>query len=211
MITKPQVIDQSQITCYRPCELFIIDSGEIFMKLIIGLICVLGLYQSAFAMTLQSAYRSNLCMDVNAGDPASWRHDTNIEVWPCHGQENQQFSLQASEPSGDILTFTLRSMGKCLDVDMGYMDYWTHQNNVQLFTCNAGLNQKFTLQSKGGGWFMIRSMLDGRCLDIDLNVNNDWRYERNVQLWKCTGEPNQLWKFEDFDSGNGDIIVTPRY
>lgn len=180
------------------------------MKLIIGLICMLGLYQSAFAITVRSAYKSNLCLDVNRGDSSDWRNNTNVEVWPCHGEANQQFGLQASDPSGVISTFTIQALGKCLDVDMGYMDYWTHQNNVQLFPCNGGLNQQFTLQSKGSGWFMIRSMLDGRCLDIDLNVNNDWRYEHNVQLWKCTGESNQLWKFEAFDGGGqNDIIITP--
>ncbi len=181
------------------------------MKMIIGLICALGLSSSAWAITVKSAYKSNLCMDVNRGDSSSWRRDTNVEVWPCHGQDNQQFGLAASNVSPDIMTFNITALGKCLDVDMGYMESWTHQSNVQLFTCNGGLNQQFTLQAKGNGWFMIRSMLDGRCLDIDLNVNNGWRYEHNVQLWKCSGEPNQLWKFEDFNgggSGNDDIIVT---
>jgi hypothetical protein len=179
------------------------------MKIFLSLICLLGLYQTASAITVRSAYKSNLCMDVNRGDPANWRYDTNIEVWPCHGQANQQFGLQPSAPSGGISTFTIQTLGKCLDVDMGYMESWTHQSNVQLFPCNGGLNQQFTLQYQSGGWSMIRSMLNGRCLDIDLNVNNDWRYERNVQLWNCTGEPNQLWKFENFSGGNGDIIVIP--
>jgi hypothetical protein len=180
------------------------------MKLIISLICALGLSQSAFSMTLRSAYKSNLCMDVNRGSSSDWRYETNVEVWPCHGEENQQFSLHPVNPAADIMTFTIRSMGKCLDVDMGYEDYWTHFNNVQLFTCTGGLNQQFTLQSQGSGWFMIRSMLDGRCLDVDLNTANGWRYEHNVQLWKCMGEPNQLWKFQAFDGGgNDDIIITP--
>lgn len=180
------------------------------MKFIISLICALGLYQTAAAITVKSAYKSNLCLDVNRGDPASWRSNTNIEVWACHGQENQQFSLKPSNPSGVISTFTIQALGRCLDVDMGYMESWTHQNNVQLYTCNGGLNQQFTLQGRGNGWFMIRSMLDGRCLDIDLNVNNGWRYEHNVQLWECSGEPNQLWKFEAFDGGGQpDIIISP--
>lgn len=180
------------------------------MKLIIGLIAVLGLYQSAAAITVKSAYKSDLCMDVNRSEYSDWRNNTNVEVWSCHGQENQQFYLRPSNPSGVISTFTIQALGKCLDVDMGYMESWTHQNNVQLFTCNGGLNQQFTLQGQGNGWFMIRSMLDGRCLDIDLNVNNGWRYEHNVQLWECSGEPNQLWKFEAYNGGGQpDIIISP--
>jgi hypothetical protein len=179
------------------------------MNVIIGLVCALGLSQAAAAITVKSAYKSNLCLDVNRGDPANWRSNTNIETWPCHGQENQQFTLKPANPSAGLATFTIQALGRCLDVDMGYAESWTHQNNVQLFTCNGGRNQQFTLQSKGNGWFLIRSMLDGRCLDIDLNVNNGWRYERNVQLWECSGDPNQLWKFENLDGGGQpDVIIT---
>jgi len=178
------------------------------MKITLSLICMLGLYQSASAVTLRSAYKSNLCMDVNRGSTSDWRSGVNVEVWPCHGQDNQQFALQPFKVSGVNTTFSIQALGQCLDIDMGYAESWTHQNNVQLYACNAGENQQFRVEPQGGGWFMIRSMFDGRCLDIDLNTANGWRYERNVQLWNCTGESNQLWKF-DASGDNGGIIVLP--
>lgn len=178
------------------------------MKFLISLICVLGLYQSASATILRSAYKSNLCMDVNRGERDNWRYETNVEVWPCHGEDNQQFSLTPVAINGVDNNFSIQTLGRCLDIDMGYSDSWTHHNNVQLYSCNGGVNQQFRLEPQGDGWFTIRSMFDGRCLDIDLNTADGWRYERNVQLWTCTASSNQLWKFDAVDD---DIIVRPIY
>jgi hypothetical protein len=179
------------------------------MKIILSLICMLGLYQSAFAITLRSAYSDNLCLDVNQGDPNSWRYKTNVEVWPCHGLNNQQFNLKPVYLAGDRKTFTIQALGQCMDVDMGYLDSWTHKTNIQLYACNGGDNQKFRVEPQDSGWFIIRSLADGRCLDIDLNTADGWRYERNVQLWNCTGESNQLWKLSLDSHDNDDIIIIP--
>jgi hypothetical protein len=174
------------------------------MKFIISLICMIGLYQSAYAVTIGSAYGSNLCLDINRGEQSSWRYDSNLEVWPCHGEENQQFSLQPYAVEGTSTIFTIQALGRCLDIDMGFVEDWTHQTNVQLYSCNGGINQQFRLQPVGGGWFTIVSAMDGRCLDIDLNTGNGWRYERNVQLWTCNNGSNQRWRFDT--SLGGDII-----
>lgn len=178
------------------------------MKLLISLISIFGLYQSASAVIVRSAYQQNLCLDVNANEQAGWRFGKNVEVWNCNGNSNQQFGLQLASVSGNTTNFTIQTLGKCLDVDLGYQDTWTHNNNVQIFDCNGGINQQFRLESRNDGWFIIRSALDGRCLDIDLNTANGWRFEHNVQLWGCSGESNQLWKFEA-NGGNGDIIIIP--
>ncbi len=182
------------------------------MKIIMSLICMLGLYQSASAFTLRSAYKSNLCMDVNNGDPSSWRAGTNVEVWPCNGQQNQQFNLKPLGTGGNDRIYTFQALGKCLDVDMGFLEDWTNQSNIQVFSCNGGINQQFRLEPKSGGWFTLRSVMNGKCLDIDLNTANGWRYEHNVQLWNCSGESNQLWRFDALDTNdddNDDIIILP--
>jgi hypothetical protein len=171
------------------------------MKFILSLVCVLGLYQSASAGVLRSAYQSNLCLNVNLSDSSSWVFARNAEVQLCQAAVNQQVSVETFNLSSSDATFVIKVMGKCLDVDLGYADSWTHASNLQFFDCNGGVNQQFRMDNRGGGWFALRSVYDNRCVDIDLNTANGWRFERNVQLWSCNYESNQLWYFDPNGTG----------
>ncbi len=180
------------------------------MKILFSLVCFLACYQTASAALLRSAYQQNLCLDINQDSSAGWRYQSNVEVWPCNANDNQQFGFSPLATVNGRASFVLQIMGKCLDVDLGQTQPWTQDNNVQIFNCNGGVNQQFVLEPRANGWFQIRSAWNDRCLDIDLNQANGWRFERNVQLWTCSGQPNQLWRFDTVPN-DGGIIIEPRF
>jgi alpha-galactosidase len=57
---------------------------------------------------------------------------------------------------------------------------------VQLWDCNGGTNQQWTLQTNG----TIRNNQSGLCLDVN---NNQTANGTLTLLWTCTGATNQQW------------------
>jgi hypothetical protein len=78
---------------------------------------------------------------------------------------------------------TLRSLGKCLDVNGGATADGT---KVQLWSCNGGNAQRWAAQSDGS----LRNTPSGKCLDVSGNNSADGTV---VHLWTCNGGANQKW------------------
>ena len=75
--------------------------------------------------------QSGRCVDVPNSSTAN---GTQVQLWDCNGQANQQWNLNADGTIGGVQS------GLCLDVTGA-----STLNNapVQLWTCNGGANQKW--------------------------------------------------------------------
>lgn len=152
----------------------------------------------ASAFVLKNAEKSPRCLDINRGDSNDWRYLRNAELFACTGLDNQQIDVL---PRGEVngkLSFALRMMNRCLEVDQQATRPWTAFLNVQLQPCRGAPNQRWFLESVGPDWQKIRSVVDGRCLEVDMNSEHNWRYNTNIQVWPCHGGHNQLWRFDDY-------------
>ena len=77
---------------------------------------------------------------------------------------------------------TLRVLGKCLDVPVNA----TAGARVQIWDCNAGANQRWTLNGNG----TITNAQTGLCLDVDgAGTANGTA----VIVWSCHNGANQRW------------------
>jgi alpha-galactosidase len=65
----------------------------------------------------------------------------------------------------------------------------------QIFTCNGGINQEFSVTSAGE----LRTMGATACLDV---FNNQTAPGTKIELWPCNGGANQKWTVES----NGTIV-----
>ncbi len=87
------------------------------------------------------------------------------------------FTTSGSDRTGEV-----RGVGgKCLDVDNAQTADGT---KVQLWTCNAGTAQRWTLPGDG----TLRAL--GKCLDISGGATADGT---RTQLWTCNGTGAQQW------------------
>ena len=96
------------------------------------------------------------CMDVEAASTAS---GTPINLFPCHGNENQRWNLE-QEPVVDPEPGSLVGLaGKCADVERAVSADGTP---VNLYTCNGDENQSWEFVSVPP-FYQVRG-LDGKCL-----------------------------------------------
>jgi alpha-galactosidase len=94
---------------------------------------------------LRSSDRPNLCLDVR-GD--IFRHGTPVETWPCNGQNNQKWYIEAAQ-SGSAQFGVIRPVGHtrlCLDAHGAATVDGT---SLQLWYCNSQENQHWALFSAG--------------------------------------------------------------
>jgi poly(3-hydroxybutyrate) depolymerase len=113
---------------------------------------------------------SGRCLDVNQ---ASSANGTQLQIWDCHGNANQQFSQ-----SGRALTV----MAKCLDVPTNA----GAGTRVQIWDCHGGANQQWNLNSNG----TISNVQNGLCLDVN---GGSTANGAPVIVWSCHGGANQRW------------------
>ena len=88
--------------------------------------------------------------------------------------------------------------GKCLDTAGGTTPgpYVYFPGTVeQIWTCNGGINQEFSVTSAGE----LRTMGATECLDV---FNNQTAPGSKVDLWPCNGGANQKWTVQS----NGTIV-----
>ncbi|MFF4620863.1 endo-1,4-beta-xylanase [Nonomuraea jabiensis] len=114
---------------------------------------------------------SGRCLDVpNAGTTDG----TQVQLWDCNGQSNQQWS---STSAGEIKVYG----NKCLDAaGTG------NGAKVQIYSCWGGDNQKWRVNSDG----TIAGVQSGRCLDaVGAGTGNGTQ----IQLYDCWGGDNQKW------------------
>ncbi|GAB2687529.1 GH92 family glycosyl hydrolase [Kitasatospora kifunensis] len=94
------------------------------------------------------------------------------------GDAPPSFDVGPAQPVTGVLTGLV---GKCLDVDGGKADDGTA---IQLWGCNGGNGQRWTLASDG----TVRAL--GRCLDAKDSGTADGTA---IQLWDCNGTGAQQW------------------
>ncbi|WP_433509308.1 endo-1,4-beta-xylanase [Nonomuraea sp. CA-143628] len=114
---------------------------------------------------------SGRCLDV---PNATTTDGTQVQLWDCNGQSNQQWS---STSAGEVKVYG----NKCLDAaGTG------NGAKVQIYSCWGGDNQKWRVNSDG----TIVGVQSGLCLDaVGAGTGNGTR----IQLYSCSGGNNQKW------------------
>ncbi|MBC9713162.1 endo-1,4-beta-xylanase [Streptomyces sp. TRM66268-LWL] len=114
---------------------------------------------------------SGRCVDV---PNSSTTDGTQVQLWDCNGQTNQQWTTTAS---GELRVYG----NKCLDAAGT-----ANGSRVQIYSCWGGDNQKWRLNSDGS----IVGVQSGRCLDA---VGAGTANGTGIQLYTCSGGSNQKW------------------
>ncbi|NUW33350.1 alpha-L-fucosidase [Nonomuraea sp. SMC257] len=113
------------------------------------------------------------CLDVPS---LSQTNGTQVALWDCNGQSNQQWT---STSSGELRVYG----GKCLDVNgAGTAD----GTAVIIWDCNGQNNQKWRLNADG----TITAVGANKCLDV---AGAGTANGTKVQIWTCHGGANQKW------------------
>jgi len=108
-------------------------------------------------------------------------------------------------PAGSIgeSALLIRHSNKCLDIASA------SKNNggvVHQWDCHNGTNQRWRMESKGGGWFLLRVKHSNKCLDIASALKTKGA---KVHQWQCHGGPNQQWR--KIDKGGGWFSLQARH
>lgn len=111
---------------------------------------------------------SGRCLDVTG---ASSANGTQMIVWDCHTNANQQFAQSGQ---------ALQVLGKCLDAPNNA----TSGARVQIWDCNGGTNQQWNITGSG----TITSVQTGLCLNVTGTANN-----ATVTVATCNNGANQRW------------------
>ncbi|MEV0231790.1 ricin-type beta-trefoil lectin domain protein, partial [Nonomuraea sp. NPDC050786] len=114
---------------------------------------------------------SGRCLDV---PNASTNDGTQVQLWDCNGQSNQQWS---STSAGELRVYG----NKCLDAGGT-----GNGAKVQIYGCWGGDNQKWRVNSDG----TIVGVQSGRCLDA---AGSGTGNGTQIQLYDCWGGSNQKW------------------
>lgn len=111
--------------------------------------------------------QSGRCLDV---PNSSQTNGTRVQLYDCHGQANQTWTLTASR---QLTVYGTR----CLDAaGTG------NGSAVQIYACNGQANQQWNVNANG----TITGVQSGRCLDVWGTGNG-----QQVQLYDCNGQANQ--------------------
>ncbi|MET9591933.1 endo-1,4-beta-xylanase [Streptomyces sp. NPDC006516] len=114
---------------------------------------------------------SGRCLDV---PNASATDGTQLQLWDCNGNTNQQWTSPAG---GELRVYG----NKCLDASGT-----GNGAKVQIYSCWGGDNQKWRLNSDGS----IVGVQSGLCLDA---VGNGTANGTLIQLYSCSNGSNQRW------------------
>jgi Ricin-type beta-trefoil lectin domain-like/Metallo-peptidase family M12B Reprolysin-like len=96
-------------------------------------------------------------------------------------------------PSGQVI-LRARHSNSCVDVNNSQN---ANGANIQQWGCNNQANQKWQFNSKGGGWYEIKSAL-GRCMDV---AGPSTANGANIHTWDCSNGTNQQFKLTATDGG----------
>ncbi|WP_214411888.1 endo-1,4-beta-xylanase [Sphaerisporangium fuscum] len=114
---------------------------------------------------------SGRCLDV---PNASTTDGTQVQLWDCNGQANQQWTPTSA---GELRVYG----DKCLDAaGTG------NGVKVQIYGCWGGDNQKWRVNSDGS----IVGVQSGLCLDA---VGTGTANGTKIQMYSCSGGGNQKW------------------
>ena len=148
---------------------------------------------------------SGLALDVYGGKTAS---GTNVQVYTDNGTDAQRFSLVsdtvlseslAIEASGCRIGNGIYLLASCVADGMVIDIYGgskANGANVQIYSSNGSLAQKFEISYVGNGLYTIQSAGSGKYLDAkDGGTSNG----TNVQQYQGNGSRAQLWYFVPID------------
>jgi endo-1,4-beta-xylanase len=124
---------------------------------------------------------ANRCVDVpNAGTG----NGTQVQLWDCHGQSNQQWTYAASKQLTVYGSKCLGASGRGT----------TNGTAVVIWDCDGDSNQQWNLNANG----TITGVQSGLCLDATgAGTANGTR----IQLYSCTAAANQQWTGLESDDG----------
>ncbi|MBE3015009.1 ricin-type beta-trefoil lectin domain protein [Microbispora sp. NEAU-D428] len=113
------------------------------------------------------------CLDV---PNLSQTNGTQLQLWDCNGQTNQQWTYTSSRQ--------LQVYGtKCLDAEAAGTANGTR---AIIWDCNGQANQQWNVNADG----TITGVQSGLCLEAsNFGTSNGTK----VQLWSCTGTTSQKW------------------
>jgi len=111
-------------------------------------------------------------------------------------------AAQAPSVSG-AYELVARHSGKCLDVSGVSTDDGAA---VIQWTCNGGLNQRWTLQAAADGYYNVVAGHSGKMLDVTGVSTDDGA---RVIQWSANGGQNQQWLLQPV--GNGYYTLTARH
>ncbi len=146
------------------------------------------------AYTIRNA-NSNLCLDVYQGHSAN---GTNVDQWTCNGNSNQYWTRYFVGYVGgngapiDIIVPN-NSASSCLDV---YGRSLSAGANVDIWTCNSGLNQDWVdVYSSGYDFYYdYNTLVNNPSHIMALDVQNASKASgANVWQWSVTYGTSQFW------------------
>lgn len=115
------------------------------------------------------------CVDI----PFASTSSVNLELYDCHGGENQRWFWQ---PDRTLLT-SVSSTTMCMDVSGGVTSP-SSGTPVANYTCHAGTNQQWSFDD------VNIVGIGGKCLDVPAA---DYFAGQVVAIYECHGGANQLW------------------
>ncbi|MEU8778710.1 RICIN domain-containing protein [Streptomyces sp. NPDC048606] len=129
-------------------------------------------------ITSLSPEAAGKCLDVYDWGRGPW-----IQMWECHGGDNQSWSLDWNATSGG---WNIRSdaSGLCVDGFRG------HGEQLIQNPCGEGLGQAWKIDPLPGPTRLENVAFPGQCADI-----YNWGRGSVVMLWDCGSQPNQYWLF----------------
>lgn len=143
--------------------------------------------------------RSGKALDVYGGKTAN---GTNVQIYTSNNSDAQRFSLvhdatleescAAGKTIGEgIYTFaSVLAPTRVMDIVSGSK---ANGANVQVYSANGTLAQKFELSYIGNGLYTIRSAVSGKVLDVaGANVQQYQSNENRAQAWYFT-KMNDSW------------------
>jgi hypothetical protein len=129
---------------------------------------------------------SRLALNNSKGTIAGWKQAT---------------TTGGNTPPGGQVIIRARHSNACLDI-ANVANF--NGANVQQWGCGNGANQKWTFNSKGDGWYEIKSANGGRCLDV---AGPSTANGTNIQIWDCSNGSNQQFKLAATDSGYYQLVA----
>ena len=148
---------------------------------------------------------NELYLDVSGGKAGN---ATNIQVYSANGTISQKFKIEEIVPlkgekvleNGTYRIATALNNNISLEVSNSST---ANGGNVQVWTYVAGNQQKFKLEYKEEGYYIIRNVNSGKVLDV---ANGNMASGTNVQQYEYNGTDSQKWIIQKTSDGYYTII-----
>lgn len=139
---------------------------------------------------------SGLVLDIAGGKTSN---GTNVQIYASNGTNAQKFNLtedvmleQAMATGktfeeGVYTIYTVVTPGKVVDVKGGSVE---SKANIQLYSSNYSMAQKYQLEYMGNGLYVIRSAKSGKVLEV---AGGSTTSGANVQQYAYNGTRAQMW------------------